>query len=265
MTNNKEQWPESYLNSWKAFSSDERSSKYLQTLFNHHISAIDNLKVADVMSANGKNGKVFREAILKQGGSVTLSYIDASSEILSSISLGDDENIIHADVTHMPEILSDSFDVVLCRYGFNNLAKEQWNLALNEVLRILKPGGIFLLQDHFVPGSVFSELVNEAEQFLANLENKQNIPYIYSTEDFNALLDSHPLVKSRIKAGYGFFVNIWDRLKAKKEILPDFKIAKEQILNFYKKVCLDKYKLLIVDPEEYIHIYNITYAIVKKG
>ncbi len=165
----------------------------------------------------------------------------------------------------MSHIPAESFDVVMCRYGYNNLPKESWERALNETLRILKPGGIFLLQDHFIPGPVFSELVNEAEQYLAKMEHKANKPFIYSTESFNSVLDTNHLIKSRIKVGYGFFVNIWDRLKSKKEILPDFELAKAQILDFYKKVCLEKYKLLIVDAEEYIHVFNVTYAIVKKG
>ena len=95
------------------------------------------------------------------------------------------------------------------------------------------------------------------------MEGKEAAPFIYSTEDFNAILDKHPDIESRIKAGYGLFINIWDRLRSKKEILPNFEDAKKEILRFYEETCLKKYKVLIVDVDEYIHVYNITYAIVK--
>jgi ubiquinone/menaquinone biosynthesis C-methylase UbiE len=220
------------------------------------------IKVADIMSGSGKFGSTIEDALRKKGFEVDMTYMDASEVILSSI--GDAAKTQVINVVDMKEIPESTFDMVVCRYGFNNLPKEKWEEALNEVLRIIKPEGLFLLQDHFVPGEVFSELVNEAEQYLARMEKKTNIPYIFSTEEFNSVLDKHPLVKSRIKAGYGFYINIWERLKAKKEILPDFEAAKNSILDFYKTVCLEKYKLLIVNPEEYIHVYNITYAIVKR-
>jgi ubiquinone/menaquinone biosynthesis C-methylase UbiE len=263
----KEQWPKSYLNSWSAFSDDEKSVKYAFELFKFSTQdrlAVSSLKVADIMCGSGKFGKAFMSKMAEFKLDASITYIHQSTEILSSISLEKNEKTIQADVINMSHIPSESFDVIVCRYGYNNLPKEAWETTLNETLRILKPGGVFLLQDHFIPGSVFSELVNEAEQYLAKMEHKSNKPFIYSTESFNSVLDANHLIKSRIKVGYGFFVNIWDRLKSKKEILPDFDLAKAQILDFYKKICLEKYKLLIVDAEEYIHVFNVTYAIVKK-
>ncbi len=262
-----EQWPKSYLNTWSAFSDDEKSVRYAFELFKFYqkgIQSVSQLKIADIMCGSGKFGKAFMSKVSSFQPDSTITYIDASEKILKDISLSKNEHIIQTDVLDMSQIPAGSFDVIICRYGYNNLSKEQWGIALNETLRILKPGGLFLLQDHFVPGAVFSELINEAEQYLAKMENKINKPFIHSTESFNTILDNHPLVASRVKVGYGFFINIWDRLKSKKEILPDFEFAKERILDFYKKVCLDKYKLLIVDIEEYIHVFNITYAIVKK-
>ena len=106
------------------------------------------------------------------------------------------------------------------------------------------------------------------------MEGKRVAPFIFSTEAFNAVLDKHPLIERskekdnegcRVKDGYGLFINIWDRLRAKKELLPDFESAKREILHFYRKICLEKYQVLIVDPEEYIHVYNVTYAIVKRS
>ncbi len=265
-----EQWPESYLKVFNAFVADPRSERYAAALFDHYLDTQmrtpepEVWKIIDVCCGTGFIGRSLETHLKSLGDSVEMTFMDRSKKILEEIEVGPTDTVICADVTSVPEVLSGSYDVVICRYGFNNLPIEDWLRALGEVLRILKPGGLFILQDHFVPGPTFSALVNEAEQFLAKMEGKQAVPFIFSTEVFNAVLDAHPLVESRVKNGYGLFVNIWDRLLAKKEILPDFEAAKREILRFYKETCLGKYKVLIVDPEEYIHVYNVTYAIVKR-
>ncbi len=265
----KEQWPQSYLDTFDPFVADQKSVRYANALVDAYLKGSTfsenkgTVHILDIFCGTGNFGRAIEDHLKSIGSQTKMGFLDASSKILEGIQLNTGDSVICANVAAMPEIPSASYDIIVCRYGFNNLEKEQWLKALDEVLRILKPGGIFVLQDHFVPGPVFSALVNEAEQFLAKLEGKSSVPFIYSTEAFNDILDRHPLVYSRVKAGYGLFINIWDRLHAKKEIIPDFEAAKQEILKFYKKDCLEKYKLLIVDPEEYIHVYNITYAIVK--
>jgi len=230
--------------------------------------------VMDVCCGTGLTGRALETHLKSQGKHVEMTFADRSETILEGIDLVPTDFVIQVDVTSMPEVASGSYHVAVCRYGFNNLSEKGWHRALNEVLRILKPGGVFILQDHFVPGPTFSALVNEAEQFLARMERKQVAPFIFSTEGFNALLDEHPLVERnkekphegcRVKDGYGLFINIWDRLRAKKDLLPDFEASKREILSFYRKICLEKYQVLIVDPDEYIHVYNVTYAIVKRA
>jgi len=265
-----EQWPESYLKTFGPFVADPRSERYANALLDKHLAGMLGqvpaiLRVLDVCCGAGQMGRSIESHLTSTGKSVRTTFLDKSSTILEGILLTPSDRTVCADVTSMSGVASADFDVAVCRYGFNNLPREDWLKALGEVLRVLKPGGVFLLQDHFVPGPVFSALVNEAEQFLARMEGKEVAPFIFSTEAFNAALDEHPLVASRIKVGYGLFINIWDRLRAKKELLPDFDAAKREILCFYEEICLRKYKVLIVDPEEYIHVYNVTYAITRRS
>lgn len=266
-----EQWPESYLKAFDAFVADPRSERYVAALFDHYrteqmkVAEPKRWKVMDVCCGTGLTGRALETHLKSLGKHVEMTFADRSGTILEKVDVVPTDFVIQVDVTSMPGVRSGSYDAVVCRYGFNNLPQEDWLKALAEVLRILKPGGVFILQDHFVPGPTFSALVNEAEQFLARMEGKHVAPFIFSTEAFNAVLDEHPLVVKRVKDGYGLFINIWDRLRAKKELLPDFEAAKREILRFYREICLEKYQVLIVDPEEYIHVYNVTYAIVKRA
>ena len=265
-----EPWPASYLRAFDAFVADPRSERYVAALFDHYrtkqmtVTEPRSWKIVDVCCGTGLIGRALEAHIKSLGMNVEMTFADRSSMILHSIDLTPTDSVIEVDVASMSKVESEGYDVVVCRYGFNNLPQEDWLKALAEVLRILKPGGVFILQDHFVPGPTFSALVNEAERFLARMEGKPVAPFIFSTETFNTILDEHPLVASRVKSGYGLLINIWNRLRAKKELLPDFEAAKQQILRFYRETCLEKYKVLIVDPDKYLHVYNITYAIVKR-
>jgi len=264
-----EEWPQSYLQAFGPFVKDPRSERYINALLDKHLAEMPSessqkFQLLDVCCGIGYIGRSTEAHLKSLGKQVETTFLDKSHTILAGISLVPTDHTVCADVTSLNDVESGSFDVAVCRYGFNNLPREDWLTALGEMLRVLKPGGLFLLQDHFVPGPVFSALVNEAEQFLARMEGKRAAPFIFSTEAFNTILDEHPLVADRVKAGYGLIVNIWDRLRAKKELLPDFEAAKREILRFYKEICLTKYKVFIVDPAEYIHVYNVTYAIKKR-
>lgn len=264
-----EQWPESYLKAFWPFVANPRSERYALALLDKHLAELPSFHsawhVLDVCCGRGMMGQSVAAHLASKGKMVETIFLDKSPAILAGVKLEPKDHSLCADVTAMNKVGSESQDIVVCRYGFNNLPREDWLKALGEVLRVLKPGGVFLLQDHFVPGSTFSALINEAEQFLARMERKQAAPFIFSTEAFNAILDEHPLVASRIKAGYGLFINIWERLRAKSELLPDFEAAKAEIMRLYSEVCLGRYGVLIVDPDEYIHVFNITYAIVKRS
>lgn len=264
----RENWPQSYLRTFSPFVSDDRSARHLVAQLEHHLGQRtftgQTCSVLDVCSGVGQAGRTIESYLGSKGLLVETTFLDKSEKILDSIALLPTNRVICADVASMGSVASDTYDVAVCRYGFNNLTKDSWLPALGEVLRVLKGGGVFLLQDHFVPGAVFSVMVNEAEQYLARMEGKPTEPFIFSTEDFNVLLDEHPLVATRIKSGYSLVVNIWDRLRAKRELLPNFEAAKGEIMGFYTKVCLERFKVLIVDPEEYIPVYVVTYAIVKR-
>lgn len=62
-------------------------------------------------------------------------------------------SLVRGDALNTP-FSDDTFDAILCGYGFRNLDHPQ--NAILEMKRLLKPGGIILLLDFFKPQRVFS-------------------------------------------------------------------------------------------------------------
>ncbi len=58
--------------------------------------------------------------------------------------------LIEADAGHLP-FKTETFDAVTCSHAFYELKGETRNRALEEVLRILRPNGTFLMMEHDVP------------------------------------------------------------------------------------------------------------------
>lgn len=57
---------------------------------------------------------------------------------------------IYLDIVHMPEIPDNTYDVILCSHVLEYVKED--DLAMSELLRVLKPNGIALLQVPIKPG-----------------------------------------------------------------------------------------------------------------
>ncbi|SEW10854.1 class I SAM-dependent methyltransferase [Chitinophaga arvensicola] len=57
---------------------------------------------------------------------------------------------IYLDIVHMPEMADDSFDVILCSHVLEYIKEDR--KAISELFRVLKPGGIALIQVPIKPG-----------------------------------------------------------------------------------------------------------------
>ena len=262
-----------YLLNWRVLTDDQRSLRHLciavqEALKDYAIAEGDLVQILDVCAGTGFCGKSVASAVAGLGLQPNVTFTDRDSRVASCVEIANNkEHIVIDDAVTLSKFSDKTFDLVCSRYGFNNLSKDEWESALNAVLRVLRPGGTFILQDHFIPGKTFCSMVNEAEQFLAALEGKAVQPYIFSTEDLNELLDAHDDVESRIKTGYPLQINIFERLEAKARANPlfDAQETMKKLNDFYRKVCLEKYQVQIVDPESYIPVYNVTYRIKKRG
>ncbi len=62
--------------------------------------------------------------------------------------------LVEADAGFLP-FMAGSFDAVTCSHAFYELKGETQNRALEEIVRVLKPNGAFLMMEHDVPQNPF--------------------------------------------------------------------------------------------------------------
>ncbi len=85
--------------------------------------------------------------------------LDFSKGMLDKAKAKDDRvNWVLASVTNMP-FKENSFDVVLCSHAFYELKGLEKFQALEEIKRVLKPQGKFLMMEHEVPKNGFIKLL----------------------------------------------------------------------------------------------------------
>jgi ubiquinone/menaquinone biosynthesis C-methylase UbiE len=63
-------------------------------------------------------------------------------------------HLVEADAGHLP-FAAGTFDAVTCSHAFYELKGETQNRALQEILRVLRPKGAFLMMEHDVPRNLF--------------------------------------------------------------------------------------------------------------
>ena len=214
------------------------------------------------MCGTGIVGNLTYHYLKSLGKNPKLIYGDFASKMLNNIEsevIGSQK--LYLDVRNMKSIASSSVNLIVCRYGFNNLSQNDWKKAFREVFRVLVPRGLFIIQDHFVPGKFFSSFVNTFEYFIALLDERDDKPFIFSTEELNAYLDNNRLVLSRYHTGHSLYPSQKERLKLKSDFQnTDFSQSWKKYVEFSKGLIPLIYHLLITKD---VPIYNITYGIRK--
>ena len=62
--------------------------------------------------------------------------------------------LVEADVVRLP-FAAGSFDAVTCSHAFYEIKGESQSWALEEILRVLRPKGVFVMMEHDVPSNLF--------------------------------------------------------------------------------------------------------------
>ncbi len=98
----------------------------------------------DICCGTGDISQRLSKILGEQGLTVGLDFSEGMLEIAQSRNQGSDIKFIKGDALTLP-FRSNSFDAVTVGYGLRNLS--DINAGLREVIRVLKPGGLFLCLD----------------------------------------------------------------------------------------------------------------------
>ena len=111
-------------------------------------------------------------------------------------------NLVQADALCLP-FPDQCFDVVTVAFGLRNMAN--WGLAIEEMRRVLRPGGTMFVMDFSLPESplvlpFYRLYLHRVLPFLAELATGRRDAYEYlggSIEDFPSGLQMNSLLKAR--------------------------------------------------------------------
>ena len=134
-----------YLESFEPFK-DPQSFNPIAEVVGTYLKENDrsSLRCLDSMAGTGIVGRKMQEL----SPAIRIVYQDKSQKMLSSnVYQSKDERVL-SDATAL-SMAGKSFDIVFCRGGLNNVAKEDYPKILGEWLRVLGEHGIIVLQDHF--------------------------------------------------------------------------------------------------------------------
>lgn len=117
----------------------------------------EDANVLEAMCGTGIVGSAVVEELKRNGQYVNIFFQDFSKEMLAKISSGSEKTC--SDVRRMP-FPDNFFDRIVLRDALHDIDKDSQQDAIDEIFRVLAPGGIFVLVGFYT---------SDATQFLYNL------------------------------------------------------------------------------------------------
>ena len=210
-----------YLESFEAFR-DSTSLKQIATKVEEQVSKKGgSLRCLDSMAGTGIVGRQMKQVF----GQIKMVYQDKSPKMLKADVYQDDDERITSDATELG-LPDDSFDIIFCRGGLNNVAKEDYPKILSEYIRILSADGIAILQDHFARTEEEKDVINRIETEVANIEGRNDATYIPTAQELKSLIES---TGGNVSDEQSFHIRLSmkDRFTAKGIHQPDLSKIKE--------------------------------------
>jgi len=123
-----------------------------------HILARNDARVLDLCAGTGDMSAAMRAVAAKKGGNAAICALDFSHQMLHhGLAKFSAKRIqpLEADALQLP-LADRSFDLVVSSFGFRNLAN--YDAGLQEIFRVLRPGGEVGILDFSEPGGLFGKL-----------------------------------------------------------------------------------------------------------
>lgn len=147
-------------------------------------------KVLDVCSGTGELTFLLARKVGPKGSVVGADFCDSMLAIARKKSAGRETNVsfLFSDAKDLP-FPDQSFDAVTVSFGMRNIPDT--SLALGEIRRVLRPGGIFVCLELTRPRSrwflcLYQWYVFRVMPFIGKLVVKASAPYLYLPRSINA-------------------------------------------------------------------------------
>jgi|GEM_PF-4979972 len=240
-----------YLENFKPFSENisfAQIADSIKTGITTHGKPLDCL---DSMAGIGIVGRKIRQMI----NNLHIVYQDKSEKMLASDKYDENDKRVLCDAAKL-SLPDDSFDIVLCRAGLNNISKEDYPKVLREYVRVLRNGGIGVLQDHFAQTPKIKETINLLETRMSRMEGKDDETYVPTIEELKTLIIQAG-GKVRKEQSFEIMFSLKKRFAAKGINQPD--------LSAFKGILAEQSGLInqVNDDDIYLTYPGITISFVK--
>jgi len=213
-----------YLETFEAF----RDSESLRQIAIRIQQQIDKkgeaLKCLDSMAGTGIVGCKMKETFSE----IQVVFQDKSPKMLKADSYEEEERI-ESDAAQTG-LQDNNFDVVLCRGGLNNVAKEDYPKILKEYVRVVKNDGVIIIQDHFARTEEEKKIINSIETEIAVLEEREDETYVPDVQELELMIQEAG-GKVSDKQMFEIRLSLKDRFTAKGIDNPDLERIKEILKN----------------------------------
>jgi len=191
------EWEKAYTKQGQSHKNKYPSSEVISFIMSNFSNTIDksHIKILDVGCGWGNNLKFLNEQGFETHG------VDFSMTAVTHCQKYH-KNIIHGNLTKLP-YKNDTFDSIIDRMSIQHNTKERINIIINEMHRILKPGGKFfsiILSDKFINYLGFTvshfsdqEIINLLKKFSKYTLDYQEI----SLQNQKLILRSHIIVAQK--------------------------------------------------------------------
>ncbi len=185
--------------------------------------------VADMMSGPGNVGL----ALYARHPEHTYYFIDLANKQLQKIS-ADKLNCIkiQGDIRKLP-ISDNTFDVAVARYAIKDLPQDEQSIALAEIFRTLKPGGVFVLTDMVSPSDETKSWLNAQhakKQELSGRQKSEGVCHIPTEKEWLHVL-SQAGFKPVVEGYSTSYVSTDDWVKGKQITSEQASVLNEMIIH----------------------------------